>query len=207
MSTRGEIKSVVFDLGGVLIDWNPRYLYRRLFSTEGEMEYFLAEVCTPEWNRELDRGRSFSEATAALQARYPRYAIEIEAYRVRWPEMLGGPIEGTVEILEELRERGYSLYALTNFSAEAFPVARGRYGFLEYFEEIVVSGEEGMVKPDPGIYTRLIDRTGLDPAAALFVDDLPENVVAAEGFGFTGVTFRDPAGLRRNLRQKGLLQP
>lgn len=196
---------MVFDLGGVLIDWNPRYLYRKIFSTEKEIDYFLAEICTPEWNRELDRGRTFAEATAYLKDRYPRYTLEIEAYRVRWPEMLGGPIQGTVEVLRELKERGYALYALTNFSAEAFPVARSRYDFLEYFEEIVVSGEIKLIKPDPEIYDRLIHLTGLEPASTLFIDDLPENVAAAEEAGFNGITFQDTARLREDLRRRGVL--
>ena len=195
---------MVFDLGGVLIDWDPRYLYRRIFSTEKEMDYFLTEICTPEWNRELDRGRTFARATASLKARYPRYTVEIEAYRVRWPEMLGGPIQGTVEILRELKDRDYLLYALTNFSAEAFPVARSRYEFLECFEDIVVSGEERMIKPEAGIYDLLIQRTGLDPAASLFIDDLPENVTAAEKAGFTGIIFQDAAKLRKDFHDKGL---
>ena len=196
---------MVFDLGGVLIDWDPRYLYRNIFSTEKEMNYFLVEICTPEWNRELDRGRTFAEATVSLKKRYPRYTVEIEAYRVRWPEMLGGPIQGTVEILRELRDQDYALYALTNFSAEAFPVARSRYEFLEYFDDIVVSGEIGLIKPEPEIYTHLIECTGLDPATALFIDDLPENVAAAEKAGFTGMVFRNAAGLREDLYYRGIL--
>ncbi len=203
----GKLDTVVFDIGNVLIDWNPRYLYRKIFSSEEEVEEFLSTVATPEWHLEQDRGRAIREATALLKSRHPRYEREIEAYYGRWSEMFGGSIDGSVSVLRDLRERGHTLYALTNWSAETFPHARRNYHFLEWFEDIVVSGEEGMIKPDREIYERLIERTGLDPAASAFVDDREENVRTAEELGFAGVVFREPAELEKELSRLGFLQP
>lgn len=201
----GGIETVVFDLGGVLVDWNPRYLYRKVFTDETEMEDFLATVTTMEWHLEQDRGRTMAEATAGLISRHPEYAREIEAYYRRWDEMFGGPIEGSVDVLRELRETGFPLYALTNWSAETFPLARERYAFLGWFDEIVVSGEESMIKPDKEIYRVLVERTGLDPATTVFVDDSPPNVAAARELGFTAVTFQTPHLLREELIDLRLL--
>jgi 2-haloacid dehalogenase len=167
------VTGVVFDLGGVLIDWDPRHLYRKLFlEDEPGMERFLAEVCTPEWNAAQDAGRSWAEATALLRARHPDRAELIDAYHLRWPEMLGGPIEGSVAVLRELRAAGTPLYALTNWSHETFPVALGLYDFLSWFEAIVVSGHERMIKPDPRLYRLLIERHGLQPAELVYTPTL-----------------------------------
>ncbi len=195
----------MFDIGNVLIDWNPRYLYRKIFADEEEMERFLGTVTTPEWHLEQDRGRSIDEGTTLLVSRHPEYAREIEAFYGRWEEMFGGPIEGSVRLLRELRERGYPLYALTNFSTETFPLARAWYQFLDLFDEIVVSGDLGMVKPDPEIYGVLVKRTGLNPATSVFIDDSASNVRAAEALGFKGMLFEDAGGLRDNLTYLGLL--
>lgn len=203
----GVVDTVVFDIGNVLIDWEPRYLYRKVFDSEKEMEDFLGNVATMDWHLEQDRGRSIREGNAVLTSRHPEYAREVEAFYGRWGEMFGGEIQGSVEVLRELRERGYAVYALTNYSAETFPHARRQYGFLEWFDEIVVSGEEGMVKPDREIYDLLIERTGLAPADSVFVDDRAENVRAAEKLGFDGVVFRDAEGLRREMVRLGLLCP
>ena len=200
-----SVDTVVFDIGNVLVDWNPRYLYRKVFADEEEMERFLATVTTSEWHREQDRGRSHEEATALLISQYPEHAREIEAYYGRWEEMFGGPIEGSVRLLRELRERGYPLYALTNWSAESFPLALAWYPFLDLFEEIVVSGELRMIKPDPEIYGVLLERTGLDPATSVFIDDSASNVRAAEALGFRGVLFEGADGLRDDLTRLGLL--
>lgn len=202
----GAIGTVVFDLGNVLIDWEPRYLYRKIFDSESEMEGFLADVATMDWHQEQDRGRTLQEGIAFLTSRHPEFAREIEAFYGRWGEMFGGEIEGSVRVLRELRDRGYILHALTNYSAETFPHARRQYDFLEWFGEIVVSGEERMLKPDREIYDLLIERTGLDPEASVFVDDREENVRAAEDLGFTGVVFRGADGLREELARLGLLQ-
>jgi len=205
MSDGRNVETVVFDIGNVLIDWNPRYLYRKVFADEEEMEHFLDTVATPEWHLEQDRGRSIDEATALLVSRHPGYAREVEAFYGRWEEMFGGPIEGSVWLLQELRERGYPLYALTNFSTETFPLARDWYRFLDLFDEIFVSGELGMVKPNPEIYGVLIERTGLNPATSVFIDDSAPNVRAAEALGFRGVLFEGADSLRDDLIHLGVL--
>lgn len=198
-------KAVVFDLGGVLIDWDPRYLYRKLLADEAAVEEFLATVCTPEWNDEQDRGRPFAEGVAELIERHPVHAAAITAYHERWTEMLGGGIAGSVELLAELRKAGVPLYALTNWSAETFGIARERYQFLEWFDGVLVSGEERMIKPDPAIFRLLLDRFGLDPQTAFYIDDSPANVAAASRLGFDAVRFTGPEQLRRNLELRGLL--
>ena len=199
------VKSVVFDLGGVLIDWDPRYLYRKLLDDEAAVEEFLATVCTPEWNAEQDRGRPFAEGVAELVGRHPVHAAAITAYHERWPEMLGGAVGGTVEVLAELRAAGVPVYALTNWSAETFGIARERFEFLEWFDGVLVSGEERMIKPDPAIFRLLLDRFGLDPGATFYIDDSPANVAAADRLGFDAVRFTRPAQLRRDLEARGLL--
>jgi 2-haloacid dehalogenase len=199
------ISAVVFDLGGVLIDWDPRHLYRTLFDDEAEMEQFLATVTTPEWNREQDAGRPWSEAIEELARRHPEHRELITAYWERWHETLGDAIEPTVEVLDELRGTGVRLFALTNWSGETFPVARPRYPFLEWFEGIVVSGDERLIKPDPAIFEVLVERYGLEPATTLFIDDQPGNVAAARELGFAALGFVDGAALREDLRRLGLL--
>jgi len=191
---------VVFDLGGVLIDWNPRHLYRKLFaSDETTMEHFLATVCTHEWNRCQDAGRSFAEGARLLKAEHPEKAELIDAYGNRFDEMLAGPIAGAVEILAELWDRGVPLYGLTNWSAETYPAALERFAFLRWFRGILVSGEVGIIKPDPRIYGILIDRYRIDPRHAIFIDDVAENVDAAQRLGIYGIQFTDPDALRAEL--------
>jgi len=195
---------VLFDLGGVLVDWNPRHLYRRLFADERDMEEFLATVCTQAWNEEQDLGRPFAEGVQLLIERHPHWAKEVRAYDERWDEMLKGPIADSVVLLGELRERGVSLFALTNWSAEKFPESHSRFAFFEWFDGIIVSGEERLKKPDPQIFRLAAQRFGLDPAATLFVDDSAANVDAAAGLGFRTHRFVDPPALRRALVEHGL---
>ena len=197
--------TLVFDLGGVLIDWDPRHLYRKLINDEAEMEHFLAEVCSPAWNLEQDRGRTWKEATALLIQQHPMRAELIAAFHKRWPEMLGGPISGTVDILEELRSRAAPLYALTNWSHETFHHAENLYDFLGWFQGIVVSGREKIVKPDPAIYRLLCRRYALDPASLVYIDDNPDNAAAASELGMHGIHFADPPALRRELTSLGVL--
>jgi 2-haloacid dehalogenase len=199
------VKAVVFDLGGVLIDWDPRYLYRKLLADEAAVEEFLASVCTPEWNAEQDRGRPFAEGVAELVERHPAHAAAIAAYAERWAEMLAGDIPGTVEVLAELRAAGMPLYALTNWSAETFGVARERFAFLAWFDGVLVSGEERMIKPDPRFFRLLVDRFGLDPVASFYVDDSAANVEAARGLGFDAVRFTGARQLRRDLVARRVL--
>jgi 2-haloacid dehalogenase len=198
--------SVVFDLGGVLIDWDPRHLYRKLFAgDEAAMEHFLATVCTHEWNRCQDAGRSFAEGARLLKAEYPDKAALIDAYGARFDEMMPGPIAGSVEILGELRDRGTPLYALTNFSAETYPPARQRFAFLSWFCGILVSGEVKVIKPDPQIFQLLIERFDIDPYSAVYIDDVEANVAAARPFGIHAIQFTTPAALRAELVRLGLL--
>lgn len=196
--------TVVFDIGNVLLDWNPRHLYRKLFDDEGAMEDFLARVCTQAWNEEQDRGRSFGEGVALLCDEHPAHAPMIRAYDERWSEMIPGPIEGSVALFEGLRGAGVRLFAITNFSLEKFAVAQRRFAFLSYFEDIVVSAQEGLLKPDPAIYRRLIERNGLTAQDCIFIDDSLRNVEGAAAVGMTALHFTDPARLAGELRALGL---
>ena len=199
-------RAVVFDLGGVLIDWNPRYLYRTLFGDDtAAMEHFLTHVCSPAWNHRQDAGRSFAEGSAELIREFPEARPLIEAWRERFDETLGGAIAGTVEILAALRERGVPLYALSNWWAETFPIAQARFDFLGWFDGIVISGELGVAKPDPRIFAHLLETYRLRADATVFVDDLPVNVAAAAAAGMQTILFTDPAALREQLRQLDLL--
>lgn len=201
-------QAVVFDLGGVLIDWDPRYLYRKLLADEEQVERFIAEVTTAEWNNEQDRGRPFAEAVAELSTRHPEHAELIAAYHERWREMLGGPIEPTVALLRALKERGdAALYALTNWSAETFPIAEERYDFLRWFDGILVSGREGVVKPDTAIFSLLCERFAVPAEATLFIDDAPANVQGARDAGLDAVRYTTPEQLRADLAKRGLLDP
>lgn len=200
------IDTVVFDLGGVLIDWNPRYLYRQLFEDEAEMEHFLTHVCSGPWNEQQDAGRSWHEAVTTLSREHPQHASLIEAYWHRWEETLGDALHETVELLATLKRRGVRLYALTNWSGETFPVARRRFEFLKWFEGIVVSGDEGLIKPDPAIFQRLLERHAIDPARALYIDDARRNVDAAEKLGMHAFWFRDAVALREHLTNLHLIE-
>jgi 2-haloacid dehalogenase len=199
------VTAVVFDLGGVLIDWDPRYLYRTLFADEVAMEDFLTTVTTPEWNRAQDAGRPWSEAVEELAARHPEKRDLIEAYWQRWPETLGGSIEPSVAVLRDLRATGVRLYALSNWSAETFPIARPRYPFLDWFDGIVISGQERLIKPDARIFEVLLDRYDLLPEQTVFIDDHAPNVEAAAALGIRAIPFTDAETLRTELRALGLL--
>lgn len=197
-----NIDTIVFDLGGVLIDWNPKYVYRTIFDTEEEIDTFLNEVCNMEWNVQQDAGRSLAEATESLVAQHPKWEKEIRAYYGRWEEMLGGAILESVDILESLKAGGqYRLYALTNWSNETFPIAFARYEFLKIFEGILVSGDEKLIKPDPAIYTLLFDRYKIDPATSVFIDDSLKNVEGAKTAGMRAIHFRSPMQMREELAE------
>ncbi len=196
---------VVFDLGGVLIDWDPRNLYRKLIDDADEMEDFLATVCHSAWNLRQDAGWPVAEAAAEAKARHPDKASLIDAYYARWPEMLNGEIDGAVAILAELKDQGTPIYALTNWSAETFPHARSRFAFLDWFRAIVVSGEIGMVKPDAEIYEFLLATHDLTAAETVFIDDKEENVEAARALGFQGIHFTDAVDLRAALGELEVL--
>jgi 2-haloacid dehalogenase len=200
-----QITAVVFDLGGVLIDWNPRYLYRKLFGgDDAAMERFLTEVWTTEWNARHDAGRPFAEGVAELITAHPDQAELITIYTQRWAETLAGSFEGTVAILTELRQAGFRTYALSNWSAETFPIALARFPFLDEMDGILISGEVKLAKPDPAIFRELMARFDLTPQTTVYIDDWDRNVAAAESLGMIAVRFVDAEQLRSDLRQIGL---
>jgi len=206
MSSTINIDTLLLDLGGVLVDWDPRYLYRPVFQgDEAAMEHFLAQVCPPEWNREMDAGRPVDEAIAERQRLFPEHAPLIALWKTRWEQMLRDPIHDTVELVDTLRKRGHRLYALTNWSAETFPVARARFDFLRWFDDIVVSGEVKLAKPDPRIFQLAFRRCGLTPECTLYVDDVGRNVEVARELGMHAIHFEQPRKLRADLERLGLL--
>jgi len=197
--------TVVFDLGNVLVRWNPRLLYEQLITDAEELEQFFETVITHDWIRAQDAGRPFDEGIALLAGQFPHYRSEISAFWERWEEMVPGPIDGTVAILAELKERKTPLYALTNWSHETFPIARPRFPFFEWFDGIVVSGEIGLIKPDARIYQHLLEHFGLEAADCVFIDDSAANVAGAQAVGITGLHFQSPEKLRRELGDLQLL--
>jgi 2-haloacid dehalogenase len=193
-------KTIIFDLGAVLIDWNPDYLYRKLITNDQERKWFLENICTPDWNEEQDSGRPLNEATETLIEKYPGQETMIRAYYERWEEMLNGPIEGTLEILRLLKERNkVELIALTNWSSETFPIALEKYDFLHWFNGRVVSGEEKTRKPFKVIYETLIKRYSVIPSEAIFIDDNKRNLIPAEELGITALHFTSPERLQKDL--------
>ena len=196
--------AVVFDLGGVLIDWNPRYLFRKLFASDDEVERFLANICPPDWNVMQDAGRPIEVAVAERSAKFPDFQEHIAAYYGRWEEMLGGSLDATVAILERLRQVDVPLYALTNWSAETFPIAQRRFEFLDWFSGTIVSGQEGLIKPDPRIYELLLARFGLRAGDIVFIDDSPANVGGAARTGIHGLRYTSAETLESELRDLGL---
>ncbi|NBN64671.1 HAD-IA family hydrolase [Microvirga tunisiensis] len=198
------VTTVVFDIGNVLIEWDPEHLYRRLIPDAAARRHFLTEVCSPDWNLEQDRGRSWSEAVAERVALYPDHADLIRAYDSGWHEMVPGEVPGSVRLLSELGDRGVPLYAITNFSAEKFVEARARFPFLgTAFRDTVVSAEERLLKPDPRIYEVLLARNGLDAASCVFIDDSLKNVEGARNVGMAAIHFTGAEALRVELRRMG----
>lgn len=201
-----KIDTLIFDLGGVLIDWNPYYLYRKIFGTEEEIREFLGSVCTPEWNEEQDAGRTLSEGTELLVKMHPSHEPHIRAYYDRWEEMLGAPIGSTVEVLRKLKASGkYRLYALTNWSAETFPVALERFSFLHWFEGIVVSGTERTRKPFRKIFDILLERYQIHADQALLIDDSLRNIAGAKASGIHGIHFQSSVQLEKELGKFNIL--
>jgi len=194
------IKNIIFDFGGVLVDWNPQYLYEKLFEDEAEMQNFLNTICTSDWNEQQDEGRTLEEGTAILVNRHPGQKELIEAYYSRWEEMLAGPIEGTVNIFKKLKQTDrYKFFGLTNWSAETFPIALRRFDFFQLFDGILVSGTEKMRKPHPAFFQLLLDRYHLLAEECLFIDDNQRNTDAAIAFGIPSITFENPDHLRKEL--------
>lgn len=199
-------QALVFDIGGVLLDWNPRHLYKKFFNGDSEsMERFLAEIGFNEWNTHQDAGRPFSVAVAELKSQHPKWSDLIEAYHTRWEESINGTIEPTIEILGELKEKGYPLFGLSNFSIEKFNLVRPQYEFFDWFEDILLSAEVELVKPDPKIYQALLERIRREPGECILVDDSALNVESACNLGMDGIHFLSPEQLKRELAERGIL--
>jgi 2-haloacid dehalogenase len=198
--------TVVFDLGGVLIDWDPRYLYRKIFQNrQADMDFFLSQVCHQQWNELQDAGRSFAEAIQERSQKFPAYQEQIEAYYQRWDEMLGGEVDGVAAILQEIQSRGYPTYALSNWSAETFHHAQKRFDFLRTFESMVISGRINMIKPHPQIYHHLLQKYALKASQCVFIDDNKANIQAAQEIGFEAIHFTSGHSLRHELTSLGIL--
>jgi 2-haloacid dehalogenase len=200
-----QVSAVVFDLGGVLLDWDPRHLYRKLFSDEAAMERFLNDLCTPAWHEPHDRGVPAAESCAQLALRNPEFADLIWAWSERSEEMVAGAISESVEILKDILGAGMACFALTNMEAETYPLRLERFPFLDWFEGTVVSGQEGVSKPDPEIFIRMIDRFNLTTSATLMIDDNEDNLLTASSLGMLTVQFHSPSELRRSLETVGIL--
>ncbi|MEI6142347.1 MAG: HAD family phosphatase [Mariniphaga sp.] len=192
------IKNIIFDFGGVVIDWNPRYLYRSVFSDPSEMEFFLANICTPAWNVNQDAGYPIADATKELQIQHPEYANEIAKFYDNWIQMISGEIVENTRLLIPLKEK-YRLFGLTNWSAETFPIAFEKFRFFKNFEGIVVSGAEKMIKPDPALFTLLLNRYNLKAEESLLIDDSLANIIAAKEMGFPTIHIRDGITLYEQL--------
>ncbi len=201
-----NIDTIVFDLGAVLIDWNPDYLFKKIISDESERRWFLSNICTPDWNEEQDAGRSLKTATEVLIERFPQHRENIKAYYDRWEEMLNGPIEGTVDLFRLLKEKNqFKFYALTNWSAETFPIALRKYDFLHWFDGRLVSGEEKTRKPFVEFYRTLITRFSITPENSVFIDDNFRNIGPAAELGMKTIHFTSPENLDLSLKELQLI--
>ncbi len=200
------VNTIIFDLGGVLIDWNPKYVYREVFNGDEEkVDWFLDTICTMDWNVAQDAGRTFRDATDFLIQQHPQYEEWIRIYYDRWEDMLGGPIQDSVELLNKLKEiNTHRLYALTNWSAESFPVAIKRYPFLQHFEGILVSGEEKMRKPFAEIYELMLQRYQLEASSTVFIDDNQENILGARAIGMKAIQYKNSQQLINELNHLGV---
>ena len=201
-----RIKAILFDFGNVLLEWNPRHVYRRYFpDDEAAMEQFFQEVNFMEWNAQQDKGRSFAEGIAVLSGEFPQYSHLIQAYQDNWKDSIGGSLEGTVEIMKRLKLSGYSLYGLSNWSAETFPLVRDQFVFFELLDDIILSGEVGQIKPHPEIYEIALKRIGRPAAECLFIDDALANIEQARKMGFAVIHFQSPEQLEAELKAIKLL--
>lgn len=199
------IKNIIFDFGGVLMDWNPRYFYKDYFNDDEKMEFFLRNIATDEWNAEQDRGRSLAEGTEILIAKFPEWETEIRAYYDNWTTMLRSDIPENVAVLRQLKHSDYELFGLTNWSAETFPYALTNYDFFEIFNgKIVVSGEEKLIKPDTKIWQVLLEKYSIQSNESLFIDDNPKNIEVAKNLGFITVHITEETNLAEELRELGV---
>jgi 2-haloacid dehalogenase len=201
-----HIKAIIFDFGNVLLEWNPRYVYQRYFPNDPEaIERFLKEVNFVDWNLQQDKGRPFAEGVAILSEKFPHYAQLIQAYHQNWTDSIGAAYDGTIEILKQLKQAGYPLYGLSNWSAETFPFAREKYDFFDLLDDFVLSGEVGHVKPDPEIFHIILKKIGKPAEECLFIDDSLTNINQAQKMGFATIHFQSPEQLRIALRELQIL--
>jgi len=200
-----NIKAIIFDYGNVLLEWNPRLVYQRYFKSEETMEQFLNEVNFMEWNAQQDKGRRFAEGVAVLSQQFPQHARLIQAYHDQWRDSIGEAYWDTVEILKQLKQAGYPLYGLSNWSAETFTLVRAKYDFFDLLDDMVISGEVGFVKPEPEIYQLMLDKIGKPAEECLFIDDSLPNIQQAEKQGFVGIHFQSAEQLRIDLRKYNVL--
>lgn len=196
------MKNIVFDFGGVLVDWNPHHLYDKYFGSVEKAEWFLNNICLYSWNIQMDGGKPFAEGVAELQAQYPEWSEAIAIYHTRWIEMMGGEIAGMADIVKRLKEAGYGVYGLTNWSSETFPLVKDKYAIFKQLDGMVVSGEEHLLKPDAAIYKCLLERYNLQAEESLFVDDNLANVEGARAVGMQGVQFKSAEELERTLKEE-----
>jgi 2-haloacid dehalogenase len=199
-----HINTIIFDFGGVLIDWNPRYMYRDEFEENSEMEHFLSNVCTDDWNLQQDKGRSLAEGTRILQEKFPEHVTKIKLFYDQWENMIKGDIPQNVALLQKLKEK-YKLYGLTNWSAETFPIVFKRYSFFTLFDGIVISGEEKLIKPDRKIFEIMLERYHLEAKNSLFIDDNINNIQAAREMGFATIHVQENTDLESELHEMGLI--
>ena len=203
---KSDIKAIIFDFGGVLIDWNPRYLYQNYFPEQPHaMERFLAEIDFYKWNDQQDKGRPFAKGIEDLSTKFPQHAVLIKKYYECWEESVGGPISGSVEILQKLKQKDYPLYGLSNWSAETYPQVRQKYQFFEWFDDIVLSGNVKMTKPDPAIFKLLLNKIGYTAPECVLIDDSQTNIDTAKKLGFIAVQFSSSEQLRSELQELNLL--
>lgn len=200
-----KIETIIFDLGNVLVNWDPAHLYKKIFPQEKEREHFLTTICTMDWHTEQDAGRSPQEGTAVLLQQYPEYEAPIRAFYDRWQEMFDGPIEGSVEILKELKSKGYPLYALSNWNMELYEQTVNDFPFLNWFDGKIISSEAKMKKPDAEIFQLLFTRFNINPETALFIDDNKDNAAAARSLGLRSILFTTPEALRNELETLQIL--
>ena len=198
-------RALLWDVGNVIVRWNPRTLYAKIFKEPADLDRFLSHVGTLEWHAATDRGVTFADNIAALSARHPHHAEHIAAWWDRWDEMLSGTIPETESVIEDLAARGVPQFALTNMSSETWPGVKAMSPAFRHFRDAIVSAEERVIKPEPRIYEIVLERTGLEPADLLFVDDSAANITAAEALGFHVHHFTDPAALRPAVERLGLL--
>ena len=199
------VTTIIFDFGAVLVDWNPHRMLDKYFGSVEKADWFIKNVCTSEWNTEMDGGKPFAQGIAERSAIYPEYAADIQAYYDRWIEMIGGEIPGMREMVAELKAKGYKLYGLTNWSAETFCLVRNEFPVFGLLDGMLVSGEEHLLKPSPEIFQRLVDRFGLTPSECLFIDDNAANVEGSIAFGIPAIRFFGVDSLREDLRERGII--